>query len=148
MLADAESSDYLRSLCFILLAEMMRLPPAQRSTGRGSTLNDQVLRSILNYIDANLDANLSLETLASLSGVLTHQFVRAFKRKVGEAPHQYRPSRRIDAARNLLSTTEHPIAEIAYATGFSSQSHMTTTFKREIGMTPAQLRDDSGSQSV
>ncbi|MGI9434298.1 MAG: AraC family transcriptional regulator [Geminicoccaceae bacterium] len=31
----------------------------------------------------------------------------------------------------------------AYATGFSSQSHLTTTFKRELGMTPAQLRNQA-----
>ncbi len=146
MLTDAVSNDYLRSLCFVLIVEMMRLPPEQRSTGRGVKLNDAVLRSVLSFVDANLDANLSIETLAGLSGVLTHQFVRAFKRKVGEPPHQYVMARRIDAARTLLRTTEHPIAEIAYATGFSSQSHMTTTFRRELGLTPAQMRSETGGQ--
>ena len=144
MLADGESNDYLKSLCFVLIVEMLRLPPKQRSTGRGTTLSDRVLRSILSYIDANLDADLSLETLAGLSGVLTHQFVRAFKRKVGEPPHQYVLTRRIDAARELLCTTKHPICDVAYATGFASQSHMTTTFRREIGMTPARLRREAG----
>ena len=144
ILADGESNDYLKSLCFVLIVEMLRLPPKQRSTGRGTTLSDRVLRSILSYIDANLDADLSLETLASLSGVLTHQFVRAFKRKVGEPPHQYVLARRIDAARELLCTTKHPISDVAYATGFASQSHMTTTFKREIGMTPARFRREAG----
>jgi AraC family transcriptional regulator len=103
------------------------------------------LGSILDYIDANLDTNLSLETLAGLAGVLTHQFGRAFKRKIGEPPHQYVLARRIEAAREMLRATDHPIADIAYATGFSSQSHMTTTFRREIGVTPAQLRSETGS---
>ena len=143
MLIDGASKTYLRSLCFVLIVEMLRLPPEQRSTGRGSTLDDAVLRSVLSYIDANLDANLTLEVLAGLSGVLTHQFVRAFKRKVGEPPHQYVMARRVDAARTLLRTTEHPIAEIAYATGFSSQSHMTTTIRRELGVTPAQIRSET-----
>ena len=147
MLIDSVSNTYLRSLCFVLIVEMLRLPPEQRSTGRSSTLDDAVLRSVLSYIDANLDADLSLEALAGLSGVLTHQFVRAFKRKVGEPPHQYVMARRVDAARTLLRTTGHPIAEIAYATGFSSQSHMTTTFRRELGITPAQIRSETGAQS-
>lgn len=140
MRAETISRDYLQALGFALIVEMLRLPPRQRATGRGSTLNDRVLRSILDYIDANLDANLSLESLAGLAGVMTHQFGRAFKRKVGEPPHQYVLARRIEAARSLLNTTEHSIADIAYTTGFSSQSHMTTTFRREIGVTPAQLR--------
>ena len=144
MRAEIVSRNYLQALGFALIVEMLRLPPRQQTTGRGTTLNDRVLRSILDYIDANLDANLSLETLAGLAGVLTHQFGRAFKRKVGEPPHRYVLARRIEAARALLRSTEESIADIAYATGFSSQSHMTTTFRREIGVTPAQLRQESG----
>lgn len=142
MRAETVSRDYLQALGFTLIVEMLRLPPRQQATGRGSTLNDRVLRSILDYIEANLDANLSLESLAGLAGVLTHQFGRAFKRKVGQPPHQYVLARRIEAARALLGATDHSIADIAYATGFSSQSHMTTTFRREIGVTPAQLRSE------
>jgi AraC-like DNA-binding protein len=141
LLSETVSRDYVHALSFVLIAEMLRLPPRQKATGRGSTLNDRVLDSILGYIDANLDANLSLETLAGLAGVLTHRFGRAFKRKVGEPPHQYVLGRRIEAARALLRTTEQPIADIAFATGFSSQSHLTTTLRRELGVTPAQLRE-------
>ena len=136
------SRDYLEALGFVLLVEMLRLPPRQQATGRGATLDDRVLRSILDYIDANLDSNLSLETLAGLAGVVTTRFGRAFTRKVGEPPHQYVLGRRIDAARARLRDTDEPIADIAYATGFSSQSHMTTTFRRELGATPAQVRSD------
>jgi AraC family transcriptional regulator len=147
MMADTVSRDYLQALGFALIVEMMRLPSRQHATGRGSTLNDRVLRTILDYVDANLDANLSLETLAGLAGVLTHQFGRAFKRKVGEPPHQYVLARRIEAARSMLRTTGHSISDIAYATGFSSQSHMTTTFRREIGITPAQLRSEKADST-
>ena len=142
MRSDAVSQDYIHAVAFALIVEMLRLPTRQRVTGRGETLDDRVLRSILDYVDANLDANLSLETLAGLAGVLTHQFGRAFKRKVGLPPHKYVLGRRIEAARLLLGETDDPIAAIAYATGFSSQSHMTTAFRREIGVTPAQVREE------
>lgn len=141
MLVHDVSTEYLRALSLVLLIEMLRLPPQQQRTGRGSKLKDEVLKFVLNFIDTNLDADLSLEALARLSGVVTHRFVRAFKKKVGETPHHYVLNRRIDAARTLLLTSDHPIADVAYATGFSSQSHMTTTFKRELGLTPAQLRN-------
>lgn len=147
MLGGEGPDDYLRSLCLVLIIEMLRLPARQRKTGRGTVLKEDVLDAVLNFIDANLDGDLSLEALARLSGVLTHQFARAFKKSVGQSPHHYVLGRRIDAARDLLSSTTHPIAEIAYATGFSSQSHMTTTFKREIGATPAQLRSDAAGQA-
>ncbi|MEQ9642069.1 MAG: AraC family transcriptional regulator [Alphaproteobacteria bacterium] len=143
MLVDAISEHYLHSLSLTLIVEMLRLPKRQQQNRRGSTLNERVLRSILDYIDANLDANLSLEGLAGLAGVVTHQFGRSFKRKVGQPPHRYVLARRIEAARQRLKTTDDPIAEIAYATGFSSQSHMTTTFRREIGITPASIRNEA-----
>lgn len=144
MLTETLSQDYLQSLCFLLIVEMMRLPPEQRATGRGTKLDEDVLGAVVTYIDANLESDLTIESLAALSGVATHHFARAFKRKVGEPPHHYVMGRRIEAARRLLRTSDRPIAEIAYATGFSSQSHMTTAFKRALGLTPAQCRADAG----
>jgi len=98
---------------------------------------------VLSYIDSNLDGDLSLEKLAHLAGVLEHKFARSFKKVTGETAHHYVLSRRIDAARKLLRGGDRPISEVAYATGFSSQSHMTTVFKRELGVTPAQLRTEA-----
>lgn len=141
LMAESPSRDYLAALCLAMIVEMLRLPARQQATRRGTKLSDRVLQSILGYIDANLDANLSLETLAGLAGVRTHQFGRAFKRKTGAPPHHYVLNRRIEAARALLRDSDQSLAEIAYATGFSSQSHMTTTFRREIGITPARLRE-------
>lgn len=141
MMSSDAPGDYLRSLCVVLIVEMLRLPGRQRKLGRGTILKEAVFNAILNYIDSNLDGDLSLETLARLAGVMPHQFGRAFKRRVGQSPHHYVLQRRIDAARRMLIETILPIADIAYANGFSSQSHMTTTFKRELGTTPAQLRN-------
>jgi AraC family transcriptional regulator len=140
IMAGDVTDDYLRSLCMVMLVDMIRLPKGQRNTGRGETLDNKVLASVLSYIDANLEGDLSLDALAQLSGVATHRFARSFKRKVGEPPHQYVVTRRIQAARSLLGSTDESIAEIAFATGFSSQSHMTTTLKKELGVTPGQLR--------
>lgn len=138
--------DYLRSLCFVMIVEMLRLPAKQRKTGRGTVLKQDVLEAVLKFIEANLEGDLSLDSLSALAGVQSHQFNRAFKRKVGQSPHHFVLERRINAARSLLGSTQYPITEIAYATGFSSQSHMTTTFKRELGTTPAQLRAMSGHE--
>ncbi len=138
---DDVSNEYLKAMCMVLLVEMMRLPTTHRSTGRGESFDDKTLRSVLTYIDANLDSELTVEALARLSGVVTHRFSRAFKSMVGETPHRFVLNRRVETARSLLQTTSLPIAEIAYATGFSSQSHLTTMLRRQIGVTPAQLRD-------
>ncbi len=141
IMAHDTSDEYLRALCMVLIVELLRPPAKQHKAGRGTVLKEDVFNAVLNFIDSNLENDLSLETLARLAGVLTHKFARAFKRRVGQTPHHYVLHRRIDAARQLLDNSEQSIADIAYATGFSSQSHMTTTFKRELGTTPAQLRN-------
>jgi AraC-like DNA-binding protein len=57
---------------------------------------------------------------------------------VGLPPHAYLENIRIRQAQHLLKNGK-PIIEAAYETGFSSQSHFTTTFKRLIGVTPGQF---------
>jgi AraC-like DNA-binding protein len=44
----------------------------------------------------------------------------------------------------MLRTTPEPIAHIAAAVGFASQSHFTTVFKRMTGATPRAYRSDFG----
>jgi transcriptional regulator GlxA family with amidase domain len=46
----------------------------------------------------------------------------------------------VDEARRLLSDTLRPIADIAFETGFTDQSHLTRVFRRSLGETPAAFR--------
>lgn len=57
-------------------------------------------------------------------------------------PATYVRARRLVRARELLSATRSPIAEIALLCGFSSQSHLTTAFRQDTGATPAAFRRD------
>jgi AraC family transcriptional regulator len=46
----------------------------------------------------------------------------------------------VEKAQELLRDTELPLADIALACGFSSQSRLTTAFRRATGFTPARYR--------
>jgi AraC family transcriptional regulator len=59
---------------------------------------------------------------------------------VGEAPHKYVLRRRIEAAKQMLRDPARSVADIAHATGFSSQAHLTTRFSGFTGLTPAKFR--------
>lgn len=54
--------------------------------------------------------------------------------------HQFLLDKRVEQAAALLTNSSLSIAEIAYACGFSSQSHMTTVFGKRVGVPPAQYR--------
>jgi AraC-like DNA-binding protein len=60
-----------------------------------------------------------------------------FRKEVGMPPYAYLENRRIQHAQQLL-LADHPITDVAFQTGFSSQSHFTTSFKRYLGVPPAQ----------
>jgi AraC-like DNA-binding protein len=95
---------------------------------------------ICEYINSNLDQNISLEALAEMAGLSIHHFARAFKQSVGMPPHCYVLQRRIEHAQHMLRNTEHPLSEIALSAGFSDQSHLARHFRRMTGMSPSAVR--------
>ena len=64
----------------------------------------------------------------------------SFSRINGQSPYQYVLNVRLERARHLLQVADMSIAEVALATGFSSQSHFTSVCRRLLGKTPGMLR--------
>lgn len=104
-------------------------PPTPPSRGVAHTLRD--------LLDAHLLDNVTLKEAAQRLHTHPTHLVRAFTSTFGIAPHQYVTSRRITQARRLL-LAGHPVAEVATATGFYDQPHLTRHFKRHLGTTPAR----------
>ena len=81
----------------------------------------------------------SLEQLARELGTHASHLVRVFGREYGLPPHRYVVGRRLDRARPLL-LAGMPIADVAVATGFHDQSHLTRHFRALLGTTPGAFR--------
>jgi len=92
------------------------------------------------YVDANLDAKVSLKELANAAGISPMHFAAQFKVATGLRPHDYVVRRRITKSCEMLLENEVPIVAIALSVGFQSQAHFTTVFKRIIGFTPNAWR--------
>jgi AraC family transcriptional regulator len=105
------------------------------------SLPQDKLRCATEYINENLEKDLTLSEIAASVGMSPYHFARAFKQASGLPPHQYIIKRRIEKAKRLLAQTDLAIAEIAYRVGFSSQSHFTTLFRKHVGTTPKAYRD-------
>ena len=102
-------------------------------------LASNILRRIDDWIETNLDRTIRLDELAMLANLSEFHFHRMFRLSRGVAPHAWVMERRVDRARILLQS-DRPIAEIAVACGFSSQSHLTRVFRHQTGRTPANYR--------
>ena len=100
-------------------------------------------RRLVTFIHDNLDGSLSLETMAALVSISPHHFALRFRQTLGLPPHQYVTGQRVERARHLLQNGKTPLAEIARAVGFASQSHFTHHFKRIVGVAPGQYRRNS-----
>ena len=110
------------------------LPP----TSKG--LSPERLQRVRDYIEAHLDDDLSLIVLADIACLSPYHFSRSFKQAVGVGPQRYVMQRRIERAKTLMRRTNQPLALIAQEVGFSDQSHLTSIFRREIGLTPGRYR--------
>lgn len=121
---------------YLLLGADRRQPSKARVTG----LVPRVLNRIRAKIEADLDTDLSLETLAEESGYSRAHFLRMFQASTGFTPHQYVLDLRLKRAQERLKQANSTIIDVALSCGFSSQSHMTTVFRRHFQMTPAAFR--------
>ncbi|MGB6219763.1 helix-turn-helix domain-containing protein [Haloferula sp.] len=102
------------------------------------------LSTVLDHIRDHLSEPLSIEDIASDTGLSVFQIGQRIKRLFGISPYQYIIRCRIDSARHLLANSERPLSEIALACGFSDQSAFTRQFKRSVGIPPGSYRGQLG----
>lgn len=118
----------------------------QRQTGSVAKADSMLvadtpaLRRLPEYIEAHLGENLDIASLAREAGLSPQALTRSFREVFGLTIHQYVLTRRLERAKHLLLATDTSVVNIALETGFSSQSHLSTVFRRLVGATPGQFR--------
>ena len=105
----------------------------------GATLTNRHQRRLVDFIEAHIDQSLSLADLAATVGLSVSHLKPLFRATFGVPVHHYVLTRRIERAKLLILSTDMPLAEIALATGFAHQSHMTHWMRRILGLTPGML---------
>lgn len=120
-----------------LIGERLREHLRPRLTGQRPPPDHGVAHTLRELLDARLAQGIALDEAARLVHAHPAHLVRAFSAAFGIAPHQYLMSRRVDRARRLLLDGQ-PLIEVATATGFYDQSHLTRHFKRLVGVTPGR----------
>jgi AraC family transcriptional regulator len=98
------------------------------------------LQAVFGYIREHLADDLSTKVLADCAQVSRAHFCRLFQEVTGGPPHRYVLAARLEQARTMLTTSSQSIARIAQDCGFSSQSHLTSSFRKLHAITPAQFR--------
>jgi AraC family transcriptional regulator len=102
-------------------------------------LSPQNLKLVMEFINDNLDKDLSLDNLANIVQLSQYHFAHAFKQSLGISPHQYVIQQRVELSKNLLKQRTVTINEISIKCGFSSPSHFAKCFRQHIGVSPKQF---------
>ena len=136
---------YVDSLAHALGVRFLLADCVAGTTGVATTsgLPPHILIRVQDRIEAELGHTLTLEALSQESGYSKSHFLRMFQAAVGKTPHQYLLGRRLYRAQQLLKQKELAVAEVALLCGFSSQGHMTDTFRKQLQTTPGEYRRNS-----
>ena len=115
------------------------IDPSKIMPAPSNGLSRERVQRVCDYIEAHLDDPLTLADLAGVACLSPYHFSRSFKQSVGVGPQRYVMQRRIERAKTLMRQTNQPLALIAQEAGFTDQSHLTSLFRRETGMTPVDI---------
>ena len=102
--------------------------------------NNKLVLSAVELMENHIADPLTLLHLARLVGISERQLNRIFKKNLGRSTMAYYRSIRLEKAKNLLRNSHLKISEIAEATGFSNQSHLTGLFSEFYGCVPSNFR--------
>jgi AraC-like DNA-binding protein len=119
-------------------------PFVRRSTRREIYRRLHVARD---FIDSNFSDRVSLSRIARAANFSEHHFLRLFKQAFHETPYQYLTRKRLELAKKLILTTEHPITSICVQVGFENPSSFTRLFRQRVGLTPESYRSENRSRS-
>ncbi|MDQ6597977.1 AraC family transcriptional regulator [Bacillus salipaludis] len=121
-------------------------------TNRVHQLNDEkytaTVTACKHYIYNNLYGEITLDHLAQMCHLSPNYLSSLFKKEVGITISEYIQQQRVDEAKKLLILTNYPISDIGTWLNFNDQSYFIKIFKKYIGLTPRQFRNNHSSKNT
>ena len=103
---------------------------------------DMINRARLRIREA-LESNLTIQQVAQELGISYSNFRKLFKEYTGVAPSMYQQELRLQRAKEMLSTTNMSIKEIAYRLNFESPDYFSSKFTIKTGIKPSDFRSET-----
>jgi AraC family transcriptional regulator len=114
-------------------------PPSELACARGGLAPWQ-RQKIDRYIRDHLARSIQIEELAQHISLSISHFCRAFKETFSDTPHAYLIRLRLEAAKEMMLSTAEPLSQIAVASGFADQAHLSKQFRRVLSDSPSAWR--------
>lgn len=98
------------------------------------------IRMAKQYVLQHFAEPITLEEVCEAVGFSVSYFSALFKKETGEGFAKFLTRIRIDEAKNLLRETNLSVGEIGEKVGYSDRKHFTSTFRKIVGLNPAEYR--------
>ena len=121
------------------LIGMMYSLERNRELSKNQQQVDMISRARMR-IRESLESDITIQQIAEELGVSYSNLRKLFKEHTGLSPATYQQELRLLRAKELLSTTELSIKEIAYRLNFESPDYFSAKFKAKMGLKPSEVR--------
>jgi AraC-like DNA-binding protein len=95
------------------------------------------------FIDSCYDLPLNLDEISSQACFSRYHFLRLFRQAFNKTPHQYLVERRIEKAKELLTTNDLRVTDVCFEVGFQSLGSFSSLFHKSVGHPPITYREKS-----
>jgi AraC family transcriptional regulator len=103
-------------------------------------LSDVCRRNVIDFIQSRISDDISLADMAAVAGLSIAHFSHIFTKSMGESPHQFVLQQRVQYAKELLSSLDLRVIDIALACGFKTQQHFARIFRKMCGLSPTEYQ--------
>ena len=102
--------------------------------------SDESIVEVQLWMKRHIGDRIPMSTIAKRFGISQRSLNRRFQRAIGLSPLDYFQQVRVEAAAELLHTTNLSVAEVSYRVGYQDQGHFNRVFQREMAVTPTEYR--------
>ncbi|WP_286233752.1 GlxA family transcriptional regulator [Thalassotalea sediminis] len=108
--------------------------------GAADRHSDELISQIQFWMQTNISSDASLATIAEQFEISVRSLTRRFKQANGISAYKYWQQLKLEVAKDLLTSSNLSIQEVAFQVGFQDQSHFTRLFKKNMASTPKDYR--------
>lgn len=113
----------------------------EQSIARDKRFNS--IKTGIELIESDVLGERSIDEIAEICGVSGGCFRRLFREYSGRTPVEYRNVMRLERAKNMLLSSNASVESIAYALGYESSAYFCRAFKKNVGITPTEYRENN-----
>ena len=102
--------------------------------------DEELIKTIMTWLEKNvMDADVTVEQLAQHVGMVRTSMYNKIKGLTGKSPVELIQEFRLEKSKYYLKSGQFSVSETSYKVGFSDPGYFSRTFKKRVGITPAEF---------